>query len=59
MKNYIINYEVAGSRLIDWVCFPADSISEAVKLFTEWEQNTCGIKWTYNERAIVSIKVIA
>lgn len=57
MKNYKISYEVFGSRKIDWICFGASSISEAVKDFTEWEQNTCGIRWTYNESAIVKIEI--
>ena len=54
-KHYVISYEVVGSRRIDSVGFMAKNIADAVDQFTNWEQNTNGFKWTYNEDAIVRI----
>lgn len=55
-KHFIIRYEVVGSRRIDNVGFMAKNIADAVSQFVNWEQNTNGFKWTYNEEAIVSIE---
>lgn len=54
-KHYVISYEVVGSRRIDTVGFMAKNTADAVEQFTNWEQNTRGFKWTYNEDAIVRI----
>ena len=54
-KHYVISYEVVGNRRIDTVGFMAKNIADAVEQFTNWEQNTNGFKWTYNEDAIVRI----
>ena len=54
-KHYVISYEVVGNRRIDTVGFMAKNIADAVDQFINWEQNTNGFKWTYNEDAIVRI----
>lgn len=56
MRMYAIKYEVIGSRNEREVDFAANSFADAVKQFTEWEQDSNGIKWTYNESAINSIE---
>ena len=56
-KHYVISYEVVGSRRIDTVGFMAKNIADAVDQFTDWEQNTNGFKWAYNEDAIVRIDI--
>lgn len=55
-KHYVISYEIVGNRRIDTVGFMAKNIADAVEQFTNWEQNTNGFKWTYNEDAIVRIE---
>lgn len=50
-----IEYEVFGLHRTSNVTFWAKTITDAIKQFCEWEQDTNGIKWTYNESAIVSI----
>lgn len=55
-KHYVISYEVVGTRRIDTVGFMSKNIADAVEQFINWEQNTNGFKWTYNEGAIISIE---
>ena len=55
-KHYVISYEVVCGRRIDTVGFMAKNIADAVAQFTDWEQNTNGFRWNYNEDAITKIE---
>lgn len=56
-KMYEIKYKVIGEKRIDFICFYAKSVLDAIKMFTEFEFEfgDTGRKFHYSEYAIVSV----